>query len=293
MNIYELESSLTRLLSIFKKNRENVPLETLKTYYKEPYEALVSQINQTASAYVRELILSHLPVNPDADLDEQISVVQQVIDSTDLLKQMGRSLPRTYSVQILQQLALQLRRHIEDALYPYTMLKTYMVYNPQEPNNTPIIYNLLTKRVWENNAWIDRELDLTGKYLISPIPQNNAITILADKENIYENSEIQSVEAGEGIYINTDTTGRFFPEKYTISFPEESFVTPSGIPIGEKLECGELFFSDDTLLKRLGYLGYAADSIEALENILEDDDIYIHKFENPYDTERKEGKDYV
>ena len=52
-NIYEQGSSLEKLLSTLKKNRENVPLEILKTQYKEPYEALVRQISQTATAFVK------------------------------------------------------------------------------------------------------------------------------------------------------------------------------------------------------------------------------------------------
>lgn len=97
---------------------------------------------------------------------------------------------------------------------------------------------------------------------------------------------MRSVEPGENIYINTDTAGRFFPDKYTVSFPEETFMTPSGTPIGEKLEDGELFDSSESMLKCFGELGYTADSIEALEHILEEDDIYIHRFENPYGSDK-------
>lgn len=104
---------------------------------------------------------------------------------------------------------------------------------------------------------------------------------------------MQGVEPEENIYFNTDTIGRFFPDKYTVNFPEETFVTPSGIPIGEKLEYGEPFDSDGSLLKRFRELGYSADSIEALKNILEEDDIYIHKFENPYDFEKNNRKEEV
>ena len=34
---------------LMKKNRENVPLDILKTYYKVPYRELISQITQTVS----------------------------------------------------------------------------------------------------------------------------------------------------------------------------------------------------------------------------------------------------
>ena len=40
----ELESCLSGLLSTLKKNREHVPLEVLKTQYKQPYEELVRNI---------------------------------------------------------------------------------------------------------------------------------------------------------------------------------------------------------------------------------------------------------
>ena len=43
----ELESCLSGLLSTLKKNREHVPLEVLKTQYKQPYEELVRNINLT------------------------------------------------------------------------------------------------------------------------------------------------------------------------------------------------------------------------------------------------------
>lgn len=63
----ELESCLSGLLSTLKKNREHVPLEVLKTQYKQPYEELVRNINLTASAYAKSVLLHRLVLNPDAD----------------------------------------------------------------------------------------------------------------------------------------------------------------------------------------------------------------------------------
>ncbi len=56
----ELESCLSGLLSTLKKNREHVPLEVLKTQYKQPYEELVRNINLTASAYAKSVLLHRL-----------------------------------------------------------------------------------------------------------------------------------------------------------------------------------------------------------------------------------------
>ena len=67
----ELESCLSGLLSTLKKNREHVPLEVLKTQYKQPYEELVRNINLTASAYAKSVLLHRLVLNPDADVEDR------------------------------------------------------------------------------------------------------------------------------------------------------------------------------------------------------------------------------
>ena len=85
-NIYELGSRLCELLSTLKKNREYVPLEILQTQYRIPYESLKKQIGDTATAFVKEITLSKLMINPDVSLEEQISVIQQAITTSGMLK---------------------------------------------------------------------------------------------------------------------------------------------------------------------------------------------------------------
>ena len=81
----ELESCLSGLLSTLKKNREHVPLEVLKTQYKQPYEELVRNINLTASAYAKSVLLHRLVLNPDADVEEQCTVINQMIQTSGML----------------------------------------------------------------------------------------------------------------------------------------------------------------------------------------------------------------
>lgn len=88
-NIYELGSKLCELLSTLKKNREYVPLEILQTQYRVPYETLKKQIGDTATAFVKEITLSKLMINPDVSLEEQISVIQQTITTSGILKESG------------------------------------------------------------------------------------------------------------------------------------------------------------------------------------------------------------
>ena len=72
----------------------------------------------------------------------------------------------TYNTQLIHSMALELRGQIEDALYPYIAQKTCLVADLLNIEEQPIIYNTLTQKVYENNTWIDRELDLRGKLLI-------------------------------------------------------------------------------------------------------------------------------
>lgn len=59
------------MLSTLKKNREYVPLEILQTQYRIPYESLKKQIGDTATAFVKEITLSKLMINPDVSLESR------------------------------------------------------------------------------------------------------------------------------------------------------------------------------------------------------------------------------
>lgn len=91
-----------------------------------------------------------------------------------------------------------------------------------------------------------------------------------------------SIEPGEGIYYNTDTSGKYFPDRYMVSIRNEELVTPSGERITEKLEYDNPFALAEDILACFQALGYEAESFEALKDLLEESDIYIHEFENPY-----------
>ena len=102
MTTYELGSSLEKLLSKLKQNRENVPLDILKTYYKAPYEELIAQVNQTATAFVKSIVAGQLLINPDVSMDEQADVVNQTIQDSGMIKQISHCIltSRNFSTQM-------------------------------------------------------------------------------------------------------------------------------------------------------------------------------------------------
>lgn len=168
MTTYELGSSLEKLLSKLKQNRENVPLDILKTYYNVPYEELIAQVTQTATAFVKSIVAGQLLINPDVSMDEQIDVVNQTIQDSGMIKQISHCMSQTYDVTLIHLMALELRKKVEAALYPYIARKNCLVADLDDIEKEPIIYNTLTKQVYENDHWIDRELDLKGKLLVYP-----------------------------------------------------------------------------------------------------------------------------
>lgn len=117
--IQELGSSLQKLLSTLKKNREMIPLEVLKSHYQQPYYALIREINKTASAFAfafaKAVLINHLILNPDISLDKQAAVINQVIAESGIDRQMSSCISRTYNVEQLYQMALELRQKIECA----------------------------------------------------------------------------------------------------------------------------------------------------------------------------------
>ena len=93
---------------------------------------------------------------------------------------------------------------------------------------------------------------------------------------------MQSIEPGCNTYINTDYSGQYFPDHYAVYVENEAFLTPTGIPVGEKLEHGELFTTNAALLERFAKMGYPANTLEMLDTLLEDTGMEVHCFEDPY-----------
>ena len=90
-DIYTLGGSLQRLLSTLKINRERVPLETLKSVYRVPYEELKAQIREGVQEFVLLVACSHLLINPDYPPDEQTAVAQDAVDRSRIPKGRDRS----------------------------------------------------------------------------------------------------------------------------------------------------------------------------------------------------------
>ena len=77
-------------------------------------------------------------------------------------------------------------------------------------------------------------------------------------------------------------SGQYFPDHYAVSIEDESYLTPADIPVGKKLEYGEMFPTESSLLQRFAEMGYPAHTLEILDGLLEDTGIEVHRFQDPY-----------
>lgn len=113
-------------------------------------------------------------------------------------------------------------------------------------------------------------------------PLYEAYRLIADHYKV--SFVLRSIEPNEEIYYNTDTLGNFFPERYMIAVGDENKISPSGLPLYRKLEDGQVYQSENEILDCLQSLGYAAESTTQMKDVLDDLEITVHEFINPYDN---------
>ena len=64
-DILTIRARLEKLTDTLKRNRENVPLEVLKTKYKKGYDALSKDLSRTVSGYILLKVLHDIQIHMD------------------------------------------------------------------------------------------------------------------------------------------------------------------------------------------------------------------------------------
>ncbi|MBC5745649.1 hypothetical protein FMM74_019305 [Lachnospiraceae bacterium MD308] len=134
------------------------------------------------------MLTDRLILNPDISVDEQAAVINQMIADSGMEKQLSSCISRTYNVDQLYQMALELRQNIECALWPYIDLKTCLVFDLDNLDAEPVTYNILTRQICRNGIWENQELDLPWKFIFYPntkIHPSNALFKEEKEKNDY------------------------------------------------------------------------------------------------------------
>ena len=140
-----LRNTLMTHLDTLRRNLAVVSREELRTRYRKPYYALVRDISTSASAYVRQTALA---------------AINNAVQASGLLKQVSAAAYRRQDIQEIEQLALALRKLVEDTLAPFyeRHMGLYLSNecfdaSPQAPQ----LYNHVNGCILQDGKWIPLE----------------------------------------------------------------------------------------------------------------------------------------
>lgn len=155
-----LREGLAKLLSTLKHNRENVPIDVLKTKYKKGYAALCADIKRVASDYAAEVALDGIRIHRDY-LDEAVPIINGAVGRSGILKQLAEAAFRHQDMDEFDSLANALREEILVGLEPLYMahLGLYITQECLEnPDVLPLVYCAANHCIWQDGKWIPLEL---------------------------------------------------------------------------------------------------------------------------------------
>ena len=148
-----MEEKLERLLQTLKQNKENVPLETLKTYYAEPYKALTEDIRTTLSAYVKAIVCDGLPIDI-SDVDEAVTIINTTVEKSGIMKFISSAAFKNYDMKRACHLSITLRTLVTKALLPLVDRYTYYWLYSDDMNAVPFPYNTVLDCFLIEDAWV-------------------------------------------------------------------------------------------------------------------------------------------
>lgn len=110
-NHEDLRNLLIRQMTLLKLNKEKVPLQILKTKYKNGYENLIQEIKDSSTAYANALTLSGIRFHKDI-AEEGADRINRVIEQSGIPKQLSKAIFVNHSIDDFESLCNQLRKLI-------------------------------------------------------------------------------------------------------------------------------------------------------------------------------------
>ena len=163
-----LRNTLMTHLDTLSRNLAVVSREELRTRYRKPYYALVRDISASASAYVRQTALTGLRIRQEY-LPEIVPAINNAVQASGLLKQISAAAYRRQDIQEIEQLALALRKLVEDTLTPFYEGHMGLYLSNECFGNTPQapqLYNHVNGCILQGGKWIPLEADQKYTVLI-------------------------------------------------------------------------------------------------------------------------------
>lgn len=118
----ELKEKLEKLLLTLKRNKENVPIEQLKTRYKKSYDKLCKEISYVAEEYAKEVTLAGMQIS-DKYWKEAEPIIYNTIQTSQTLKKLSTAAFKHQDIKEFEKIAQTLRKLILKNLEEHFMNK--------------------------------------------------------------------------------------------------------------------------------------------------------------------------
>lgn len=155
-DILTIRARLEKLTDTLKRNRENVPLEVLKTKYKKGYDALSKDLSRTVSGYILLKVLYDIRINKDYQ-EPVIQLISRAAEQSHFIQQISHTIFEKQDLEECDRLAEQLRQKILDELEIFCLQHIVLILTEEcleNPQILPQLYSPVIGCYYENNKWI-------------------------------------------------------------------------------------------------------------------------------------------
>ena len=158
------EETLTALIEKYRKNRENVPLETLKTKYAVPYNKLIEDIK----AELKSIAVQFPPWLNGRKIrkeytEEICEIFNRLYEAGGYSKKLGTAAFKNWDAPEAIRIANEIAATFQQEVEAYTTAKACLYATEpcwrQDNPERPKIYNDLLRMFWdeERQAWREPE----------------------------------------------------------------------------------------------------------------------------------------
>jgi len=105
----ELREALLQPMTTLRNNLNKVPLDALKTKYKQGYDALILKLQNAASDYALLLVFHSIRIPRDS-LEECTQAMNQLIQETGVLKRLSHAVYKTQDIDAFEREAFAMRK---------------------------------------------------------------------------------------------------------------------------------------------------------------------------------------
>ena len=149
----KMAENLKKTVETYRKNKTQVPKADLEGRYKSAFEALINRMQAEAEELLNEITVSGFEVLK-RDGGPLIEALQESHKLNNIGDRTGRAIYQHYSVDEFIKIAKE-QRDRNERLYKIYKDSHVCLFFPESDKglSDPVIYNNLTKEIYEGGTW--------------------------------------------------------------------------------------------------------------------------------------------